>query len=569
MVGGDFPGWLADLLGTALTLDLTDERGECIYSACRHFRRCFIERAIRKARRADIVVANHALVMVQATRADDPLPPSRFVFDEGHHLFEAADNAFSLQLTGQEMRELREWITGGDRPADSRRRGLRDRLADIAEADARFADALGEVALSGAGTSRARVAATARSGGAPKVRQKPFSSRCGSRCRPAPVTLSILSTASNAPSCRRSPACCRRQENCAPRSVGLIRPCGAWRSRSPTASTMKRRALIPPPVSASTESAAVSTGAHCNRCRVGGRCSAALADGAPPEFVDWLEITRSRGQEFDVGVHRHWIDPMMPFARVVLEPAHGVLITSATLRDERSDATRRVGDGTGGDGNAAPRQSSRYRAAIASPFDYARQTCVLVVGDVDRDNPRQVAAALRALFLAAGGGALGLFTAISRLRAVWRQLAGPLEDAGMRLLAQHMDALDTGTLVDIFRAEENACLLGTDALREGIDVPGRSLRLVVLDRVPWPRPTLLHRARREAFGMRAYDDRLTRLKLKQAYGRLVRRVDDRGAFVVLDRAMPSRLASAFPPGVTVARVGLGDAVAAISRVLRD
>lgn len=192
----------------------------------------------------------------------------------------------------------------------------------------------------------------------------------------------------------------------------------------------------------------------------------ALTDGPAPEFVDWLEITRFRGQEFDVGLHRHWIDPMVPFARTVLEPAHGVLITSATLRDEAGDAVN------GGWGTAQAVTGTRHLTsrpqctAIASPFDYPRQTCVLVVDDVDRDDPRQVAAALRALFIAAGGGALGLFTAISRLRAVWRLLAGPLEEAGLRLLAQHMDPLDTGTLVDIFRAEENTCLLGTDALRE-------------------------------------------------------------------------------------------------------
>jgi len=52
---------------------------------------------------------------------------------------------------------------------------------------------------------------------------------------------------------------------------------------------------------------------------------------------------------------------------------------------------------------------------------------------------------------------------------------------------------------NIFRGEEQACLLGTDAVRDGVDVPGRSLRLIVFDRVPWPRPDILHRARREAF----------------------------------------------------------------------
>ena len=133
--------------------------------------------------------------------------------------------------------------------------------------------------------------------------------------------------------------------------------------------------------------------------------------------------------------------------------------------------------------------------------------------------------------------------------------------AGLRLYAQHVDAMDIGTLIDIFRAEENACLLGTDAVRDGVDVPGRSLRLIVFDRVPWPRPDIVHRARREAFGGRAYDEMLTRLRLKQAYGRLIRHADDRGVFVMLDRQLPSRLLGAFPPGVRVSRVGLSDAVA--------
>jgi len=145
---------------------------------------------------------------------------------------------------------------------------------------------------------------------------------------------------------------------------------------------------------------------------------------------------------------------------------------------------------------------------------------------------------------------------------VHERIAGPLEHKGLMLLAQHVDGMDTGTLVDIFRAEEDACLLGTDAVRDGVDVPGRSLRLIVFDRVPWPRPTILHRARKAAFGGTDYDDALTRLRLKQAYGRLIRRGDDRGVFVLLDRQMPSRLAGAFPEGVEIRRLGLAEAVAA-------
>ncbi len=200
------------------------------------------------------------------------------------------------------------------------------------------------------------------------------------------------------------------------------------------------------------------------------------------------------------------------------------------------------------------------RASVPSPFDYPRQTRVLVVKDVRGGDVSQLAAAYRALFVASGGGALGLFTAISRLKAVHARIASAMEEEGLPLYAQHVDGLDTGTLVDIFRAEEDACLLGTDAVRDGVDVPGRSLRLIVFDRVPWPRPDILHRARKAEFGGAAYDDMLTRLRLKQAFGRLVRRADDTGVFVLLDSRLPSRLCGAFPPGVEVQRIGLAEAV---------
>ena len=60
---------------------------------------------------------------------------------------------------------------------------------------------------------------------------------------------------------------------------------------------------------------------------------------------------------------------------------------------------------------------------------------------------------------------------------------------------------------------------------------------------------------------------LTRLKLKQAFGRLVRRADDRGVFVMLDRQLPSRMAGAFPQGVEIRRVGLAEAIAVTGKTL--
>jgi ATP-dependent DNA helicase DinG len=290
------------------------------------------------------------------------------------------------------------------------------------------------------------------------------------------------------------------------------------------------------------------------------------SDSASGEFVDWFEIVREDGREVDVGLRRHWIDPTIPLAQDVLMPSHGALITSATLRDaplhaeDWQSAEVRTG--------AAHLPEPPKRASFGSPFRYAEQARVLIVGDVNRRDVEQLAAAYRELFLASGGGALGLFTAIRSLRAVEQRISTPLAEAGLNLYAQHVDRLDTGALVDLFRAEENACLLGTDALRDGMDVPGRSLRLVVFDKVPWPKPTILHKARRARFG-KSYDDLLTRLRLKQAFGRLVRSQDDKGCFVILEPATPSRLLSAFPPATPVRRCGLAEAIREIREFLQE
>ncbi len=288
------------------------------------------------------------------------------------------------------------------------------------------------------------------------------------------------------------------------------------------------------------------------------------APGERPVMVEWLQLDRRDGRDVDAGLHRHWLDPTIPFAQTVAAPAHGLLVTSATLtdaakRDDPEAAWREAEARTG----AAHLPHPAIRAAVPSPFDYATHTRAFVVTDVDARNAGPVASAMRQLFLASGGGALGLFTAIRRLREVAGRIAPALEAQGIPLYAQHVDAMDNATLVDIFRAEENSCLLGTDAMRDGVDVPGRALRLLVFDRVPWPRRTILHRERRLHLGEgnpQGHDDAHARHKLRQAFGRLIRRADDRGVFVLLDRACPSRILAALPEGVEVRRVTLAEAV---------
>ena len=564
MTGGDFPAWLVDLVGRARTVGLTDRRGECIYASCAHYGKCFIEKGIRRARRADLVVANHALVMVQAARGrfTGPGAPTRFVFDEGHHVFDAADSAFSAYLSGREAAELRRWLRGSEGGSRSRARGLKRRLEDlIGEDDRLMAHLTGALkaaqALPGEGwhqrcsdgravgpteafLAQVREQAYARS---PDARS-PYDLECDIG-EPVDGLLEAAAALEEALFLIERPLKALR--------LGLEARLDEEADELDTQTRNRIEALAQSIAHRGEQSLAAWRG-----------MLAALATERPAEFVDWFSVERIDGRDFDVGMHRHWVDPTIPFAEQVAGPAHGLLVTSATLRDGTGEteadwlaAETRTG--------AVHLPEPPIRAEVPSPFDYGALTRVFIVKDVRKDKFDQVAAAYRELFLAAGGGALGLFTAISRLRAVHSRITEPLDHAGLPLYAQHVDRSNLATLVDIFRAEEDSCLLGTDAVRDGVDVPGASLRLIVFDRVPWPRPTILHRARRAAFGKRKYDDMITRLRLKQAYGRLVRRADDRGVFVMLDPMTPSRLLGGFPEGVEVAPVGLAEAVSEIRR----
>ena len=145
------------------------------------------------------------------------------------------------------------------------------------------------------------------------------------------------------------------------------------------------------------------------------------------------------------------------------------------------------------------------RVSFSSPFDYANQTRILVVNDLDRERPEATASAMAALMIAAGGGGLGLFTAIRRLRAVYPALASRLEAAEIPLYAQHIDQMNLQTLLAMFREDPESCLLGTDAVRDGIDVPGAALRLIVFDRMPWPTKRYSVFGPRQMAGARSLD----------------------------------------------------------------
>src|SRR3546814_8833956 len=84
--------------------------------------------------------------MINAARGRETgQAPQRIVFDEGHHLFDAADSTFSVALSGQEAIELRRWVMGPEGIARGRRRGLAARLSDLTSYDAQGGEAVREI----------------------------------------------------------------------------------------------------------------------------------------------------------------------------------------------------------------------------------------------------------------------------------------------------------------------------------------------------------------------------------------------------------------------------------------
>lgn len=571
--GGDFPGWLVSLLGNQNTTALADKRGECIFSACDHYHKCFVERSLRKAERARIVVANHAVVMMQAALtqpgSQDSLP-TRAVFDEGHHLFSAADSAFAAHLTGREARDLRRWILGNEGSGKSRARGLKKRVEDLLEGDDKGLKLINAIlfaanVLSADGWSQrlkdgephgacedflAHVyrQVFARAEG----REGPYSLEVG----PHPLAEGVGDAAQ-----KLKDALTKLKKPMHDLAVHLLARIAEDKGEM-SADTRKRMDSV---------AGSLHKRGDMTLAAWVDMLSALTTEQDNSRFVDWFEIERAEGRAIDVGYYRHHIDPMVPFAASLKPHLHGAAITSATLNNSGEDDDWAAALRQSGAGYLTP---SPRVAKFISPFDYAAQSKVFVLTDVNKNDLRQVAGAYGALFSASGGGALGLFTAISRLKAVHAQIATSLEQEGIPLYAQHIEDMDTGSLVDIFRAEEHACLLGTDAMRDGVDVAGDSLRLLVFDRVPWARPNILHKARRGAFaglygGAKEYDEMVTRQKLKQGFGRLIRRADDKGVFVMLDGGFPSRLHDAFPTDVDVVKCGLMEACASIRKFLRS
>jgi ATP-dependent DNA helicase DinG len=226
-----------------------------------------------------------------------------------------------------------------------------------------------------------------------------------------------------------------------------------------------------------------------------------------------------------------------------------VVMTSATL--ELGGTFEAVAGTLGLRGEGAP----TWRGLdVGSPFDYPKQAIAYVAKHLTAPGRDGMAPEtldeIEELVRAAGGRTLGLFSSMRAAVAAteaMRERFGRDTDS-IEFICQGED--QTSTLVRQFAREARTCLFGTLSLWQGVDVPGSSCQLVIIDRIPFPRPDdPLSSARSQAIarmggnGFMAVSATHAALRLAQGAGRLVRRGDDRGVVAILDsRMMTARYA---------------------------
>ena len=196
---------------------------------------------------------------------------------------------------------------------------------------------------------------------------------------------------------------------------------------------------------------------------------------------------------------------------------------------------------------------------VGSPFDYPRSAILYVAAHLpppgrDGTGTDEQLDEIAGLITAAGGRTLGLFSSMRAARSAAEQMRGRLSTP---VLCQGEDT--TAALVEQFAADAASSLFGTLSLWQGVDVPGPSLSLVIIDRIPFPRPDdPLQTARQRAVAARGGNGFMTvaathaALLLAQGAGRLLRSAGDRGVVAVLDSRMATAgyggfLRSSLPP----------------------
>ncbi|KMQ87522.1 atp-dependent helicase [Lasius niger] len=593
MKGGDLAGWFSHLYGFSYLYQLTDREGECLHSGCLFYQRCFYEHINRKALHARLVISNHALTLIRLAQGADregmpALPAQHFIFDESHHLQMAADNVFALELSLKGLSDFRDRLLGS--PAQSKRRKFKSLHHYLKPLFSEFSEL--ETSLSEVETIARKILPSAT------VLHKFFMSET-EEVAENEVSLEFFKaiayqldayepTDLETGAFERETNFYPSMEEVTAASVDFLKSLEKLLEKF----TKFYKLLSNLPLQEEPEESETRTAVEI----VGNRLKyyllpalnawVAMLKPLPTiegQTAERLRIIRGDWESADdfhkrwknVRLCENWIDPTLPLSALLENQALGVAYVSGTFRPYKPS---KIEDERESSWHPAKRRTgSLHINGITnfdfqkSPFNYKEQAKIFVITDVGY-SIRELADAYQKLFMTAKGGALGLFTAIARLQKAYHYIAPNLSKAGIDLYAQHVSGADNTQLVDVFRQNEQSCLLGTDAMRDGIDIPGRSLQLVVMEKVPWPRSDILHRERKKQIHTQEkvkLEDEEAALRLRQAFGRLIRKSEDKGVFVILDKRTPSRLLKALPEEIEVEKIPLKEALEKIQDFLGD
>ena len=499
--------------------EVSAEPDLCTRLKCPHFDRCFLFRARRKAAEADVVVVNHHLLAADLSvrQAQDNweeaavLPPyRRLILDEGHHLEEVAANHLGLQVTSRAVRRL---LNRFERNGRGLAPTLAHELAGRADLLSRASlDLLRERLLPAVADARRATDALFQRLSDRLEADQASQLRLSDEFATDPVWDEGLGFELDA-------------------ALGAFRTVremveGIADGLTQVEESERRGQLLQELRGVMRRLDGIADGLNRSLRPVGG--------GAPT--VRWMERT-ARGGHIQLSAVPLDLAPLL--RKLLFDRLETVVLTSATLA-------------AGGDfgflesrlGLAGDESPVRVREVFASPFDYPSQ-CVFGIPN-NLPEPREdesahgaaVVQVVSDLAFAADGGMFVLFTSHASLRRAAVELRGVL-GARWPILVQGEAPRDV--LLRRFRAAENAILLGTDSFWEGVDVPGRALRALVLNKLPFKVPSEpLTAARLERLAEEGLDGFVhyllphAALKLKQGFGRLIRSRTDVGVVVLLD-----------------------------------